>query len=98
MFTRSSLDISPHESMPWLVLVVDENHEYNWMFRRGNPSESLRLGLSLLTVMAWPISCAVLCPWEGFCMSPADLTSHIPQILAKGKPVAENRAARKTAE
>lgn len=30
--------------MPWLVLVIDENRDYDWMFRRENPGESLGWG------------------------------------------------------
>lgn len=51
MLTRSSLGIPLNEPLPWLVLVIDQNREYDWMLRGGNPSESLRLGLSLLNVM-----------------------------------------------
>lgn len=55
MSLEKALDVHTRPSLDFYTLVsvvIDQNHEYDWMSGPENPSKSLRLGLSLLDVMA----------------------------------------------
>lgn len=58
-------------------VVIDQNHEYDWMSSPGNPSKSLRLGLSLLDVMALAKPPQAGSPW----------TIHSLVTLPEGRPI-----------